>query len=98
MSESDRLFAMFHRSTAPSNKEHVLQEFTKTDSKLRTVFATVAFGMGVDVPDIDFVVHWGAPRGSSLKWLFIITHRQVEDLQNSLISFDDRSFVMSRPV
>ena len=55
--ESDRLFAMFHRSTAPSNKEHVLQEFTKTDSKLRTVFATVAFGMGVDVPDIDFVVH-----------------------------------------
>ena len=61
--ESDRLFAMFHRSTAPSNKEHVLQEFTKTDSKLRTVFATVAFGMGVDVPDIDFVVHWGAPRG-----------------------------------
>jgi superfamily II DNA helicase RecQ len=46
-----------------TNKEHVLQDFTKTDSKLRTVFATVAFGMGVDVPDIDFVVHWGAPRG-----------------------------------
>jgi hypothetical protein len=29
---------------------------------------------------------------SSLKWLFIIARKQVEDLQNSLISFDDRSY------
>jgi hypothetical protein len=35
---------------------------------------------------------------SSLKWLFIIARKQVEDLQNSLISFDERSFAMSRPV
>ena len=54
---------MYHRSTAQVNKDHVLSEFMKEDSKLRLVFATVAFGMGVDVPDIEVVVHWGAPRG-----------------------------------
>ncbi|XP_014674871.1 PREDICTED: ATP-dependent DNA helicase Q-like 3 [Priapulus caudatus] len=27
------------------------------------VFATIAFGMGVNIPDVDIVVHWGAPRG-----------------------------------
>ena len=47
----DRLIAMFHRSTATMNKEHVLGEFSKKDSKLRIVFATVAFGMDIDIPD-----------------------------------------------
>ena len=26
-------------------------------------FLLVAFGMGVDIPDVEQVVHWGAPRG-----------------------------------
>lgn len=59
----ERLVAMFHRCTAVTNKEHVLSEFVKSDSVLRVVFATVAFGMGIDVPDVDCVVHFGAPRG-----------------------------------
>ena len=58
---SERLIAMFHRSTAQLNKAHVLKEFPKNDSVLRIVFATV--GMGVDIPDVEQVVHWGAPRG-----------------------------------
>ncbi|CAC5368440.1 recQ [Mytilus coruscus] len=57
---TERLVAMYHRSTAKLNKDHVLEEFPKNNSKLRLVFATVAFGMGVDIPDIDYVVNWGA--------------------------------------
>lgn len=60
---SERLVAMFHRSTADRNKDHVLSEFPRSDSTLRIVFATVAFGMGIDIPDIEQVIHWGAPRG-----------------------------------
>jgi superfamily II DNA helicase RecQ len=60
---SERLIAMFHRSTAQLNKAYVLKEFPKNDSVLRILFATVAFGMGVDIPDVEQVVHWGAPRG-----------------------------------
>lgn len=60
---NNRMVAMFHRSTAPVNKSHVLSEFPKTDSSIRIIFATVAFGMGVDVPDVERVIHWGAPRG-----------------------------------
>ena len=59
----NRLIAMFHRSTADDNKSHVLTEFPKSNSNLRIVFATVAFGMGVDIPDVDQIIHWGAPRG-----------------------------------
>ena len=60
---NDRMIAMFHRSTADTNKQHVLSQFHKKDSNLRVVFATVAFGMGVDIPDIERVVHFGGPRG-----------------------------------
>ncbi|CAC5356293.1 recQ [Mytilus coruscus] len=59
----NRLVAMYHRSTAEINKNHVLNEFPNEDSSIRIVFATVAFGMGVDIPDIERVIHWGAPRG-----------------------------------
>jgi superfamily II DNA helicase RecQ len=60
---SERLVAMFHRSIADRNKDRVLSEFPRSDSTLRTVFATVAFGMGIDIPDIEQVIHWGAQRG-----------------------------------
>jgi hypothetical protein len=51
-----------------------------------------------DIIDLGLQNHDHLLLLSSLKWLFIIARKQVEDLQNSLISFDDRSFAMSRPV
>lgn len=45
-----------------SVKKIVLEEFTKLDSKLRVIFCTSAFGLGVNVPDIDMIINWGAPR------------------------------------
>ncbi|CAC5365384.1 recQ [Mytilus coruscus] len=58
-----RRIAMFHRSTAEANKVHVMSEFPKLDSKVCIVFATIAFGMGVDIADVEQIIHWGAPRG-----------------------------------
>ena len=41
-------------------KESVLQEFSLFNSVLRVVIATVAFGMGLDIPDIRQIVLFGA--------------------------------------
>ena len=61
-SVTNRLFAMYHGSTSTKVKLRVEEEFTKTDSKIRIVICTVSFGLGIDIPDIFAVIHWGVPR------------------------------------
>ena len=42
-------------------KEVILQQFASPNSCLRVIIATIAFGMGLDFPNIRRVVHWGSP-------------------------------------
>lgn len=57
----NRLFGMFHSSTPQHNKEVILQSLTQNDVIVRVVFATVALGMGVNIKDVNLIVHYGAP-------------------------------------
>ena len=56
-----RLFDYFTSATHASVKDGVLKAFLQPGSPLRIVISTIAFGMGVDTPDICYVVHWGPP-------------------------------------
>ena len=55
-----RLVEMYSKLTDVDVKEDILKSFTRT-SPLRNVCATVAFGMGVDCPDVEQIIHLGAP-------------------------------------
>ena len=55
-----RLVDMYHSCTDPIVKDVVLQNFSRSSS-LRVVIATVAFGMGIDCPDVRQIIHVGAP-------------------------------------
>lgn len=43
-------------------KELTLKELSSPTSTIRVVFATVALGMGVDIPSIRNIIHVGPPR------------------------------------
>lgn len=62
------LVEMFHKSTFQESKDRILNEFTRTNSTIRCVIATVALGMGMDIRDIDLVVHVGCPKSILSYW------------------------------
>ena len=55
----NRLFGMFHANTPEHNKEVILKSLSQPDGVVRVVFATVALGMGIDLRDVDTIIHYG---------------------------------------
>ncbi len=51
--------AAYHAGLDPQHRERVQQDFQR--GKLRTVVATVAFGMGIDKADVRTVIHTALP-------------------------------------
>ena len=62
ISSQSKLFAMYHSKTPSEIQEQVLEQFAELNSTFRVVIATSALGMGVNIPDVMRVVHYGIPR------------------------------------
>ncbi len=45
-----------------------LKNFEKPNATLRSVIATAAFGMGIQVEDIDLVLHWAPSKNILAYW------------------------------
>ena len=55
----NRLFAMYHARVDEEDKKAILSAFQPADGTCRILFSTIAFGMGVDIPDVRTVIHYG---------------------------------------
>ena len=55
-----RLVDVFTSVTDQHQKDGIINAFTR-ESQLRVVIVTVAFGMGIDCPDVRQFVHIGVP-------------------------------------
>ena len=55
-----RLVDVFTSVTDQHQKDGIINAFTR-NSQLRIIIATVAFGMGIDCPDVRQIVHIGPP-------------------------------------
>jgi superfamily II DNA helicase RecQ len=53
-------FNRFHAGLCSKDQKIIIQNFVKEESTIRFIICTVAFGLGVNIPDVRFVVHWGA--------------------------------------
>jgi len=53
------MVAVYHAHLSDERQQTTLTKFKKTDSTIRVVVSTVAFGIGVEIADIRQVVHWG---------------------------------------
>jgi ATP-dependent DNA helicase RecQ len=51
--------AFYHAGMDSEDRKRVQEEFM--DDRWRVICATVAFGMGIDKPDVRFVIHYSLP-------------------------------------
>ena len=58
---TNRLFAMYHAKIDDSDKDSIMSSLGDTNGKCRVVFCTVAFGMGVNISNIRYIIHYGPP-------------------------------------
>lgn len=59
--KKERLVDIYVKITSESCKKAILNSFRERGGCLRIVIASVAFGMGVNCPDVRKVVHFRAP-------------------------------------
>ena len=62
MDRKDFVIGIFHSVSWPKYKEHLLDEFKQKTSKKRIVVASSALSMGVNFPDVRYVINWGPGR------------------------------------
>ena len=56
-----RIFAQFHAAQTEEMKKEIINQLTGTNSTARVIFATVAIGLGVNIPNVRKVIHIGPP-------------------------------------
>lgn len=54
-----QLFAMFHSRVDDDDKTKIMDSVKSLEGACRVLFCTIAFGMGMDVPDVRTVIHFG---------------------------------------
>lgn len=57
----NELHVMLHSKTPEAIQKTVLSEFLKRESRIRLIVATCALGMGVNIPDVELIIHYGIP-------------------------------------
>ena len=89
-----RLFAQFHANYPEKEKNDILDDLLKGPGKIRVHFVTIAFGIGVDCPNIREVLHIGVP--NTMEQYFQESGRAGRDGKPSVSKVFYNSYDVSR--
>ena len=64
----NKVVDMFHGSSHANTQDRIVERYREEDSSLRCIVATVAFGMGIQVKNIRYIINWGPPADILTYW------------------------------
>ena len=94
--QANKILQIYHSAIGRKNQAIITKRFMDLQSNLRVLVTTVGFGMGVDIPNVQRVIHWGLSRsrlfywqevgragrdGSSAEAKMYSTHRSMADVK-----------------
>ena len=56
-----RVCDKYDACTSLEVRQNILKSFTEPEGNVRLIFATVAFAMGLDAPNVRRIIHWSPP-------------------------------------
>ena len=64
----DKYVDIFHAHMDKASSSYIQTTFCKRHSHIRLLISTIAFGMGIQIPDITYVFHYGPPQSIMDYW------------------------------
>lgn len=52
----------YHGQLSPKKRKSSQDDFSEIDNKTKVMVATIAFGMGINIPDIHLIIHYGVSK------------------------------------
>ena len=68
MTIENRMVEIYHAHTDENTKLRIMSKLSSENITIRVLIATVACGMGVNIPDISIVILWGLPPSLLHMW------------------------------
>lgn len=66
--EADQRIGMYHRKLPDEHRISIAVEFSGEHSSIRCLISTIAFGLGVEVKQLPYVIHWGPSKNLLDYW------------------------------
>ena len=90
-----QLVDMFTSIKDETVKNNIIRNFTSPEGCCRVVIGTIAFGMGLDSPNVREVIHWGT--SADIESYVLESGRVgIDGDHNIVIMFNDITFYWSK--
>lgn len=88
--------AYFHSDVSSKHKQTIIKQFK--ENKLDIIFATNAFGMGMDIPDIKVVIHYLIPESIAQYYQEVGRASRNKQNSNAYLMYSDKNIQVKKVI
>lgn len=66
--QKNKILEQYHGDVGKKAQKCITRHFGKAQSPLRCLISSVGFGMGVDICDVERIIHWGVSKNVVFYW------------------------------
>ena len=84
----------FHADLSSNEKQDIIGKYK--DNEIDLIFATNAFGMGIDIPDIKLVIHFMIPESIAQYYQEVGRASRNKEASNAYLLYTDKNIQVKK--